>query len=275
MTSVVLVVLLVTSMLAIGANLTTDSFVELMRRPASLVIAVVANVVAVPAVAAVAVSLIDFAAPVALGIVVSAAASGGSSGPLLVRHAGGSLALAVSLQAMLALLALAAVPLWMLVLRSDSAFDIERAAALVAGLLVAQVVPFAIGMILRRHRPGTAERVHVTAGRIADLLLLGIILWFAVTTLSNIADLPAATLPVIVLLVGVTLAAYRLPRLQGPGERAAVSMVTAIRNLTLALLVVSLSTSPDLAVTTVLTYGFVMYVCAVLALAPMRRAKAR
>lgn len=275
MTSVVLVVLLVTSMLAIGANLTTDSFVELTRRPTSLVIAVVANVVAVPAVAAAAVSLIDFSAPVALGIVVSAAACGGSSGPLLVRHAGGSLALAVSLQAMLALLALAAVPLWMLVLSSESAFDLERAAGLVAGLLVAQVVPFAVGMVLRRQRPRTADRVHATAGRIADLLLLGIILWFAVTTLSHIADLPAATLPVIVLLVSVTLAAYGLPRLQGPSERAAVSMITAIRNLTLALLVVSLSTSPDLAVTTVLTYGFVMYVGAVLALAPMRRASAR
>ncbi len=275
MTSVVLVVLLVTSMLAIGANLTTDSFVELTRRPTSLGVAVVANVVAVPAVAAVAVSLIDFPAPVALGIVVSAAASGGSSGPLLVRHAGGSLALAVSLQAMLALLALAAVPLWMLVLSTESAFDLERAAGLVAGLLVAQVVPFAVGMILRRQRPPTADRVHVTAGRIADLLLLGIILWFAVTTLSHVADLPAVTLPVIVLLVSVTLAAYGLPGLQGPSERAAVSMITAIRNLTLALLVVSLSTSPDLAVTTVLTYGFVMYVGAVLALAPMRRAGAR
>lgn len=275
MTSAVLVVLLVTSMLAIGANLTTDSFVELTRRPASLVIAVVANVIAVPGVAAVAVSLIDFPAPVALGILVSAAASGGSSGPLLVRHAGGSLALAVSLQAMLALLALAAVPLWMLVLSSESTFDLERSAALVAGLLVAQVVPFVVGINLRRQRPRTADRVHAIAGRIADLLLLGIILWFAATTLSHISDLPGETLPVIVLLVFVSLAAYGLPRLQGPRERAAVSMITAIRNLTLALLVVSLSTSPDLAVTTVLTYGFVMYVGAVLALTPMRRARAR
>ncbi|MDR7086207.1 BASS family bile acid:Na+ symporter [Aeromicrobium panaciterrae] len=273
MTSVVLVVLLVTSMLAIGANLTTESFVELTQRPASLAIAVVANVVAVPAVAAIAVSVIDFPAPVALGILVSAAASGGSSGPLLVRHAGGSLALAVSLQAMLALLALAAVPLWMLVLSSESSFDLDRAAALVAGLLVAQVVPFAVGMTLRRRNPETADRVHVVAGRIADLLLLGIILWFAVTTLSHIADLPAATLPVIVMIVVVTLAAYGLPQLQGSSERAAVSMITAVRNLTLALLVVSLSKSPDLAVTTVLTYGFVMYVGALLALAPMRRAR--
>lgn len=274
MTSVVLVVLLVTSMLAIGANLTTDSFVELTRRPASLIVAVVANVIAVPGVAAVAVLLIGFPSPVALGLVVSAAACGGSSGPLLVRHAGGSLALAVSLQALLALLALAAVPVWMLVLPSEAAFDLDRAAALVAGLLVAQVIPFGAGMILRRQRPGTADRVHHVAGRIADLLLLGIILWFAATTLGNIADLPGATVPVVVLLVVVSLAAYGLPLLQGPSERAAVSMISVVRNLTLALLVVSLSESPDLAVTTVLTYGFVMYVVAVLALAPMRRAAA-
>jgi len=52
-------------------------------------------------------------------------------------------------------------------------------------------------------------------------------------------------------------------------------MISAIRNLTLALLVVSLSASPELAAMTVLAYGLVMYVGAALAIVPMRRADPR
>ena len=275
MTSAVLVVLLVTSMLAIGANLTADAFVQLARRPTALAIAVLANVVLVPAVAALAVTCVGFPDPVALGIVVSAAACGGSSGPLLARHAGGSLALAVSLQALLAILALVAVPLWMLTLSSGTAFDFERSAGLVAGLLIAQVVPFVAGMALRARHLDIAARVHVVAGRMADLLLVGIVAWFAVTTMTHVTELPVATLPVIVLLVCITFGAYALPKLQGPGDRSAVSIITGIRNLTLALLVVSLGDSRELAVTTVLAYGLVMYVVAAATIVPMRRVASR
>jgi bile acid:Na+ symporter, BASS family len=71
--------------------------------------------------------------------------------------------------------------------------------------------------------------------------------------------------------VAASLATYAVPRLGGPPERAAVAMITTVRNLTLALFVAAFSTDADRVILTVLVYGLLMYLAAAIAVRPMTR----
>jgi BASS family bile acid:Na+ symporter len=86
-----------------------------------------------------------------------------------------------------------------------------------------------------------------------------------------LADIPASGWVAFLLLTLICLAAYATPGLGDSAARRAVAMTTAIRNLSLALLVAGLSTDAPRISLVVLAYGLVMYAVSGLALTPLRR----
>lgn len=262
-----LVVLLVAGMLAVGTSLDATALGALPVR--LLLSAVAVNLIAVPAVAVAATWATGLTGSVATGVVLAAAAAGGASGPLLARHARGDLALAVSLQAVVAVGGLAAVPLWLPVAPGGADFGTDGSATLVVAMLVGQAVPLAVGMVLRARRPSVATRVHAVSRRVADVVLAAVVLWYLATATPQLLALPTATVPVLVLVVASSAAAYAAPLVAGAAQRSAVAMITMVRNLTLALALAGLAR--DSATTsTVLAYGLVMYLLAVAAVFVLR-----
>ncbi|WP_197287272.1 bile acid:sodium symporter family protein [Planomonospora sphaerica] len=265
-----LVVLLTATMLTIGTALTRQGLAALLRRPRALVAAAVVNVVVVPALALALVAVLGLDGPIAYGLVLAAAAPGGGTGALLAYHARGDLALAVSLQGMLAVLGLLAVPAWSALAPYDGGATTLTGAAQTLGLLAGQLVPIAAGMALRARRPALAGRVAEISRRTADLLLITLVVAILATAAGRLTDLPAAAYAAFVLLALVCLASYATPALAGPAARRAVAMTTTVRNLSLALLVAGLSRDAARVSVTVLAYGLVMYAACGLALVALR-----
>jgi bile acid:Na+ symporter, BASS family len=252
-------VLLVASMTAVGTAVTVADFRALAGRRLVLVIAVAVNVLVVPGLAVAACAVADTAAA-GLGIVLAAAAPGGGTGALLTLHARGDLAVSAALQAVLAPLGLASVPLWAQVSGHDVVPSGWAGAGLVVSGLAGQLVPLAVGMWLR-HRDGRrADRVHAVARRIADVLLIGLVVYFAVTAGGQLPGLGWPPIVVIVLIVLACLAVTALP-LGRAAQRRAVGMTTAVRNLSLALFFAA--PIGDAVVVALLAYGLLMYVLSV------------
>lgn len=268
--AVLLIALLVTGMLAVGTASDPAAVRRRLTSPAALLLAVAVNSIAVPLLALLAVRLADPSPGVALGVVLVAAAPGGGTGALLSTHARGDASLAVVLQAVLALVSLASAPLWVALSGDATGLPVRDAVVvLVPALLLLQVLPVVVGSTLRVRRPATAARVQSWSRRAADLLLLAVVVLLTARNLDLLTATPAATWALLVGVVALTLLAGAAVRLAERAASRAVLMTTAVRNLSLALL---LSAGQDGAATaTVLTYGLLMYVAAVAVVVALRR----
>jgi BASS family bile acid:Na+ symporter len=89
-------VLVVVMMLAIGLRTPVDELLDVWRRPAALIGALVANVLAAPLLTLGALRLVPLPAAVVAGLMICAACPGGATGPLFAGAAGASLAIAVT-----------------------------------------------------------------------------------------------------------------------------------------------------------------------------------
>ncbi len=273
MTTVALALLLVTSMLAVGTTLTVAEFRGLAARPATVVLAVFANVVVVPGVAVAATDLAGTGPAATLGVVLAAAAPGGGTGALLTLHARGDLATSAALQGMLAPLGLVSVPVWTAAAGHDVVPPGVGGVVLIAGALLGQLVPLGVGMWLRRRHPGTATRAHRLSRRTADLLLAGLVLFFLVTSAGRLPDLGLPAVAVITVVVLTGLAVWAVPGIGPPRVRRATAMTTAVRNLSLALFVAG--TVDATVVLALLAYGLLMYGLSVPAALLMARGATR
>ncbi|MEU4624859.1 hypothetical protein AB0G04_33415 [Actinoplanes sp. NPDC023801] len=257
MSTAAVAVLLVASMLAVGTAATIDDFRALARRRGLVAVAAAANVIVLPGLAVALVVAARLTPDVALGVVLAAAAPGGGTGALLTLHARGDLAVSTGLQVLLAPLGLVAVPVWAAATGQGLVAAGGVGLLVVAGGLLGQVVPLAVGMWLRRSRPRVAERVHPVARRVADVLLAGLVVYFLITGAGRLPQVGWAGIAVVAVLVAVSLTPVGLSRIGPVPQRRAVAMTTGVRNLTLGLFFAA-AVSPTV-VLAVLTYGLVMY----------------
>ncbi|MEV0900811.1 hypothetical protein [Actinoplanes sp. NPDC049802] len=257
MTTAVVALLLVASMTAIGTAATVDDFRGLVARRGVVAGAVAVNVVLLPGLAVALVTAAALRSEVALGVLLAAAAPGGGTGALLTLHARGDLAMSAALQVALAPAGLVSVPVWAAVAGQDVVPSGPAGLLLVGGGFLGQVVPLAVGMWLRRFRPGAAARAHRIARRVADVLLAGLVGYFVVTGVSRLPRVGWAGIGVIAVLVAVCLLPVAVPVPGSAARRRAVAMTTGVRNLTLGLFFAA-SAAPTV-VLTLLAYGLVMY----------------
>jgi bile acid:Na+ symporter, BASS family len=265
-------------MVTIGLGVTVGEIVAVARDWRILVRAGLANYVIVPA-AAVALLLAFHAAPlVAAGFLIAAVCPGAPYGPPFTGMAKGNVALAVGLMMILAgssaLLAPLLLRLLLPVVSGDQPVGID-VAKMVATLLGTQLLPLAIGVLIRRRWPPLADAMAKPARGLSIVLnvaLLGTILTAQFGTL--IAIPPRAFLGMAALVLAGIAAGWLLGGL-GTGDRVAMAMATSVRNVGLTLVIAVASFSGTPAVTAATAFGlFQTILVALIALAWGRVAKA-
>jgi bile acid:Na+ symporter, BASS family len=253
------VVLAIASTLAAG--LAADARGGSRLRAGRLALVAGANGIALPLLAYGLVRLIGLDG--AGGLVIAAAAPGGSTGPLLAILARGDAAIAMVLFVVLTLVGKAAA------LIATMALDVAGVqAVLFASLVVvsSSVGPLLAGLAIRAWRPAIARRWQPWVSRLSLALLVATIALLA----ARHGDAARAADIVVGLLL--TLAALAIGLLaEGRTARIAVAQVSAVRNLTLALLVLAVVGAPPAATMSVLAYGLAMYVITLIAAARWRR----
>lgn len=237
-------VALFTIMFALGAGLTGDAVLRLRRRPALVIRVLIGSCVLVPLVALLLLKLplSQAVSPSArFGLALMAISP---SAPLTLRKAGktgGDRELAAVFQACAAVAAIGSIPMLADLYRSAfgiAGWDIgPREVALQVGQ--AQVLPLLAGLALARWQPRWAERLAGPLDRLANGLLLLLVVLVLVKSLPLLVPFAAANLLALVLMALMVLAAlgigYGLAGPQ-PGERTTVALVTSMRNPGLALL---------------------------------------
>lgn len=259
MQEVAIAILVVVMMTAIGLRTRPEEFAEIGRRPGALVLMLGVNVAIVPALVLALTTALALPSEITVGLAICAAAPGGPTGPLFAAQARGHLATAVTSMVMLSLLSVVTAPTALaLTLGASSTIDSDAIGALVWPMIRTlagfQLVPLVAGMMMRRLRPALSERIALPMTRIANVLLLVVIVGLLVMKGRVLADVGVIALLTAAGLVPVCMAlGFAIP---GPADqRRSFAMVTAVRNISLALLLGASYFPAALTDATILTAG--------------------
>jgi bile acid:Na+ symporter, BASS family len=235
---------LFTIMFALGLGLQLDAIAQLRHRPALVIRVLIGSCVLVPLAALVLLKLpLSFALskPARFGIALMAACP---SAPLTLRKAGktgGDRQLAALLQACAAVAAIVSIPLLADLFRASFGIDgwdiAPREVALQVGK--AQVLPLLAGLLLRRWKPEWVARLEGPLDKLANGLLLLLIVLVLIKAGPALVPFVAANwlaLGFMAVMVAAALAIGYLMAGPEPRERTTVALVTSMRNPGLALL---------------------------------------
>lgn len=233
MQALALSLLVVVMMAAIGLDLGLADALAGLRKWKVLALALLANLVLMPALVHLLSAALALPAGLALGLLVCAVAPGGPVGTLFARIAKADLGFALSLQVLLGVIALVSAPLSLELLGGDPSGTLLW--PMIELLAVYQLLPLALGMLVRKWQPTLAKRLVRPLSLVANLLLLVIIVGLLITRGSILLTQGLGVHVVLLALVVLPLAlAFVLPG--GRETWLAAGFVTSVRNLTVALL---------------------------------------
>jgi bile acid:Na+ symporter, BASS family len=258
-------------MVTIGLGVTVGEIAAVAKDWRAVAGAGIANYVIVPA-AAVALLLAFHAAPlIAAGFLIAAVCPGAPYGPPFTGIAKGNVALAVGLMMILAassaLLAPLLLRLLLPVVSGDQPVAID-VAKMIAILLGNQLLPLAIGVLIRHRWPTLADRLGTPARRLSLVLNLALLGTILTAQFGTLLAIPLRAFLGMTALVFAGVAAGWLLGGPGTGERTAMAMATAVRNVGLTLVIAVGSFPGTPAVTAATAFGlFQTILMALLALA--------
>jgi len=234
-------------MFALGLGLQGTALQQWRQRPALFLRVLIGTCLLVPLAALVLIKIslaLPVAPPVRFAIALMALSP---SAPLTLHKAGrkgGNREMAALLQVLAAIAAIVTIPLLADLFRevfAVSGWDLAHADVALQ-VLVAQVLPLLLGLGLRRWFPALAARLVGPLNKVADgllLLLVLVILGFTLPALSAFLAGNLIALPLMAVMVVLCLAIGWLLAGPDPAESTTTALVTSMRNPGLALLFAS------------------------------------
>jgi len=243
LTTIVLPVALGIIMLGLGLSLTLGDFARIGRQPKAVIIALLVQLLLLPAICFALVLAFQLPPALAIGMILLAASPGGTTANLYSHLFGGDIALNISLTAINSVVAVFTLPLL-----TNLAFAVFRADDQSLGIQFSKAVevfaivllPVALGMLVRWWKPEFAKRmdrpVRITSIVILVIVILGAVISNRDVLLANFAQL--ALITVLFCLISLTIGYWvpRLLRIERP-QAIASSFEIGIHNATLAIVI--------------------------------------
>ena len=251
---------LVAIMLSMGLTVEFGEVAASVRKPRLMVLGVVANFLLVPAVTIGLLYLFGANPMVAVGFLILAVCPGAPVGPPFAAVARGDVPSAIGQMVVLAILSAVLSPalLSMLLAHVLPASDLQiDYLAIVRTLLVAQILPLAIGMASHHWVPKLAEWTAKPLRVLANLLLLGAVLLLLVKEYQTLELIRLRGWFGMLLLLAASLAIGWLCGGPGLATRKSLAVTTGARNAAVGLVIVSKNFADTPAVTALIAYALV------------------
>jgi BASS family bile acid:Na+ symporter len=230
-------------MFGLGLSLRPADFARVAKHPKAVVIALVCQLVLLPALCLGLVMLFQLPPVLAVGMMLLAASPGGTTANLYSHLFRGDVALNISLTAVNSVIAVFTLPLitnlailWFMPGQDELGVQFAKAVEVFAIVLL----PVVLGMLVRWWKPGFATRMDKPV-RIASMLILAIVIAGAVVSnwqllMDNIGRLALITVVFCLLSLAIGFLVPRLFRVE-PRQAVASSFEIGIHNATLAIVI--------------------------------------
>ena len=234
-------------MFDLGLALRFEDFGSVFHRPWPIVVALVGQLVFLPAIALGLAYLLKLSPVFFIGLVLIACCPGGSSSNVFSKLAGGDVALSVTLTAISSIITLFTIPVimgWATRLVGESVGITLPVGNLIKQNLVLMLLPVLLGIGLHYAAPKAAEKVDKVLTKLAFPLLLVLITVFYIqhrhTILDNIGILGLCVTALILLAIGLSSLLSRLVR-NNARQRRTVVIEVGMQNAAQA---ISIASSP-------------------------------
>ncbi len=235
-------IFVVTSIAAMGLNLTLPEVLAPWKKKWLLSISLVANFVVVPLFALFILFLFPLDIDLATGLILVAAAAGAPSLPKAMDIIGGNVAYAVGLTMILIIVTIFYMPFMLPYLIEGVHVD-QSSTALY--LIVFMLIPLIVTMAIRAKIPSAARILYPVVDRVSDLSIIAVLLIYTVALFTSDFSVKAGTLlglkgaaVAILFILGSFAIGYVMG---GPDlrNRQVLAFGTGFRNVSAALVVVS------------------------------------
>jgi len=253
-------------MLGLGLGLSLKDFTRILRTPKDFFVGFFSQLVILPIVALCVALILDLPTPIAIGLMIIAAAPGGVTSNVLTKFANGDVALSISLTAVTSLLSIISVPF--IVINSANFFGVSITAdismtGIAMKMALVVTVPVIIGMIIR----GLAEnfissKINII-NKITGWLFIIVFAAIWIEEKDNIFDyLAQAGLAVLILNIVMMMLAFFIAKkfVSGVAQQKCIALECGLQNGTLAVFVATLIFDDIAYVVPTAAYALIMYI---------------
>ena len=253
-------------MLGLGLGLSLKDFIRILRFPKDFFVGFFSQLVILPIVALGVALILDLPAPIAVGLMIIAAAPGGVTSNVLTKFANGDVALSISLTAVVSLISIVSVPF--VVITSADILGISISSnismtgiALKMALVV--TVPVIIGMIIRGFAENFISSKINIVNKITGWLFVIVFVAIWIEEKDNILTyLAEAGLAVLILNVTMMAIAYFIAKkfVSGVAQQKCIALECGLQNGTLAVFVATLIFDDVTYMIPTAAYALTMYI---------------
>ncbi len=256
-------------MFGMGLSLTIQDFKRIFQFPKAVVIGLINQIVLLPLVGWVLISIMSVPAEIAVGLMILAACPGGPTSNLITHLAKGDTALSVTLTAISSLITIITIPIIVgFSLHSILGADQEvtlNIPKIIAQLIIIVLIPVSIGMFVHAKAPRFSQimdkPVKIASAIVLALVIIGILIKEKdqIGTYFRLAGIIALLLNVITMGIGYLSA--KLSKLN-PQQAISISIESGIQNGTLAIAIATVTLNRTDLATTAAIYSLLMFVTA-------------
>ena len=254
-------------MFALGLGLTVADFLRVIKQPKDFFIGAISQIILLPIIAFILVSIWPISPELAIGVMIIAAAPGGVTSNILTSFAKGDVALSVSLTAIISLLCVVTVPF--IIVTSLSLLSLDNITqnisltSMAISMFLIVTVPVIIGMVFRKFASNIALKFEPIAKKISMVLFVIVLLGAILAEKDNIVSYFAdAGLITLILNVVIMITAFYIAQLFGTGnsQKKCIAIECGLQNGTLAIFVGTALFGGGTYVVPAATYSLIMFV---------------
>ena len=266
-------------MLGLGLGLSVKDFTRILRTPKGFFVGFFSQLVILPIVALAVALILDLRAPLAVGLMIIAAAPGGVTSNVLTKFANGDVALSISLTAVISLISIISVPfivinsadfLGIVISKNISMTGIALKMALVV------TVPVIIGMIIRGFAENFVSSKINIINKLTGWLFVVVFAAIWIEEKDNILTyLAEAGLAVLILNVVMMTLAYFIAKkfVSGIAQQKCIALECGLQNGTLAVFVATLIFNEIDYMIPTAAYALIMYITGFIFIYILRKSK--
>ena len=264
-------------MFGLGLGLTTQDFLRVIKNPKDFLIGFLSQVILLPIVAIILISLISLPVEIAMGVMVIAAAPGGVTSNILTKFADGDVALSVTLTAVVSLLSIIIVPL--IVFNSANYLGIEIVKEIsmlniALKMFFVVTVPVLFGMIVRSLMTDFIISKTLLVQRLSVILFLIVFISIWVEEWDRIISfITRAGLITFILNITMIFAGYYIAKFWASGiaQRKCISLECGLQNGTLAVFVATQLFDDIVFMVPTAAYALIMFVTSIIFVLVVRK----
>ncbi len=244
--TIILAVALIIIMFGMGLSLTVQDFTRLFQRPKAIIVGLLNQIILLPIIAYLLISVMHIHTDIAIGIMILAACPGGPTSNLITHLAKGDTSLSVSLTAANSLITIFTIPFVIdfalrQFLNANEMIQIDKLQTVIQ-IFAVVIIPVTIGMAIKRAKPNFADKmskpVKIASAAVLFLVIIALVLKKKEDIIPYLQQAGIATLILNLVTMGIGFATAKIAKLNS-AQSITIAIESGIQNGTMAIAIAS------------------------------------